>query len=120
MTPIYEDLLGFVMRGEQADQGGEPPEDLTSFMKNLKGRELLLGASPEMINAFNSWQADTVAAEKDGNALGAVEAYEALLRAIRRDLGHDDSGLPQWDLLRVFINDIDEHLPKEAPLKAVA
>lgn len=93
MAPMYEDLLGFVLRGGQSSEQGEPPEDLSAFMKDLKGRQLLLGAS---------------------------EAYEGLLRAIRRDLGHDDSDLAKWDLLRVFINDLDDHLPDDRPLKAVA
>jgi hypothetical protein len=120
MTPMYEDFLGFVMKGGQADPDGEPPEGLASFMKDMKGRQLLLGASGEMIRAFNAWQAETQAAQTGDNMLGAVEAYEKLLLAIRRDLGHDDSKLPRWDLLRVFINDLDDHLPEERPLKAVA
>jgi len=108
------------MKGGQTGPNGEPSEDLATFMKDLKGRQLLLGASSEMIRAFNSWQAETQAAEAGDNMLGAVEAYEKLLLAIRRDLGHDDSKLPRWDLLRVFVNDLDDHLPTERPLKAVA
>jgi hypothetical protein len=37
--------------------------------------------------------------------------YEALLRAIRRDLGHSDKGLKQGDLLKLFINDLDDEAP---------
>jgi hypothetical protein len=73
-----------------------------------------------MIRAFNPWQADTQEAEANGSTLGAVQAYEGLLLAIRKDLGHDDSDLPKWDLLRVFISDLDDHLPDDRPLKAVA
>ena len=121
MAPMYESLLGFVMKGGHNGPSGEPPEDLATFMKDLKGRQLLLGASSEMIQAFNRWQADTQAAEKSKDqVLGAVEAYEDLLRAIRKDLGHDDSKLPKWDLLRIFISDLDDHLPRDRPLKAVA
>jgi hypothetical protein len=120
MAPMYEDLLGFVLRGGQSSEQGEPPEDLAAFMKDLKGRQLLLGASSEMIRAFNAWQAETQEAEANGSPLGAIQAYEGLLRAIRKDLGHDDSDLAKWDLLRVFINDLDDHLPDDRPLKAVA
>ena len=117
MAPTYENLLGFVLRGGQSSEQGEPPED---FMKDLKGRQLLLGASSEIIRAFNAWQAETHEAEANGSPLGAIQAYEGLHRAIRKDLGHDDSDLARWDLLRVFINDLDDHLLDNRPLKAVA
>lgn len=30
---------------------------------------------------------------------------------MRRDLGHEDSGLPRGELLRVFMDDLDQFLP---------
>ena len=37
--------------------------------------------------------------------------WEKVVRAIRADLGHDDSKLLPGDLLRVFVFDIDRVLP---------
>lgn len=55
------------------------------------------------------WGKQTAKAQEDGDDLGAVLAWEVLLRAIRSDLGHDDSDLPPLELLRLFISDFDEH-----------
>ena len=69
----------------------------------------MLGASSEMVIAFNSWQRTTAELHEEGNDAGAVVAWELLLRAIRKDLGHQDSDLPAGELLRLFITDYDEH-----------
>jgi len=37
--------------------------------------------------------------------------FEAFMSAIRKDLGHKDDLLKKGDLLKIFINDIDKHLP---------
>ena len=37
-------------------------------------------------------------------------AFEDLLFAIRKDLGHSNAGLGRGDLLRGFVNDIDKYL----------
>ena len=41
-------------------------------------------------------------------------AYEDLLYAVRRDLGHGNRGLKRGDILALFVNDIEEHLKKNA------
>jgi hypothetical protein len=38
-------------------------------------------------------------------------AFEQMLFEIRRDLGHENNGLGAGDLLRLFINDVDDYLP---------
>jgi hypothetical protein len=42
--------------------------------------------------------------------LACFFAYEDLLLVTRADLGVSNDGLEQGDLLRIFINDLDEHL----------
>ena len=39
--------------------------------------------------------------------------WEKLLLAIRKELGHSNKGLQQWDVLKVFVNDIDDHIPRD-------
>jgi hypothetical protein len=102
-------LLGLV--AQLSDEAGEEPsEDLLNFMKDLKRRQLLLSAPSNMIQAFNKWELETGAAQARSDQVAAVFAWEEMLRAIRRDLGHDDPDLPRGELLRVFLNDLDEHL----------
>jgi hypothetical protein len=51
----------------------------------------------------------TKAAADAGDDKAAIAAWGFLLRAIRSDLGHNDSDLPPGELLRLFITDYDEH-----------
>jgi hypothetical protein len=108
MTPVYDDLVKMFL-GSLGSGGGIDAE-AEDFMKDLKGRQLLLGASTEMIQAFNDWQRSAVVAQEADDSMAAIYAYEDLLRAIRRDLGHNDAELRRGELLRVFITDIDDHV----------
>jgi hypothetical protein len=110
MSPVYYDLLGTVFKKiGGGKKGGSSDAKSEEFFRDLKARQLTLGASSEIVQAFNAWGKETVEAQQAGNDLGAVLAWEVLLRAIRRDLGHDDSDLPPLELLRLFISDFDEH-----------
>lgn len=110
MSPIYYELLGVVFKkfGKGNDGAGPDPET-EEFFRDLKARQLTLGASSEMVQAFNAWTRQAVEAQKEGNDIETVVAWEVLLRAIRKDLGHKDADLPLYELLRLFITDFDEH-----------
>ena len=110
MTPIYYELLGTIFQKIGSSEEQDDPDPGTeAFFRDLKARQLMLGASSEMVVAFNSWQQTTAELHEEGNDAGAVVAWELLLRAIRKDLGHQDSDLPAGELLRLFITDYDEH-----------
>jgi hypothetical protein len=51
-----------------------------------------------------------LAAEESEGSPEVMLAFERLLYSIRRDLGHANKGLGRGDLLRTFINDVDEFL----------
>ena len=111
MAPVYEELLDIMRRQmEQGSDGGKVAPELLAFMAELKGKQLLLGASSEMIQAFNRWSATA----DRGDSVGVLFAWEDLLYAIRKDLGHKDTALGRGDLLRLSITDIDDHLPAAA------
>jgi hypothetical protein len=110
MTPIYYELLGTIFKKIGEGEGVQGPDPETeAFFRDLKARQMMLGASSEMVAAFNAWQQTTAELHEQGNDQGAVLAWEVLLRAIRKDLGHQDSDLPAGELLRLFITDYDEH-----------
>lgn len=113
IRPIYYDLLLVMFRklgGGKSDMSDAEAEE---FFKDLKARQLTLGASSEIVQAFNGWARSTEEANKEKNDLRAVLAWEVLLRAIRRDLGHEDADLPPLELLRLFISDFDDHFSTE-------
>jgi hypothetical protein len=114
MTPVYDDLLKLVINS--MDKKNRSQAKTENFMRDLKGRQLLLGGSSAMIRAFNNWEATTSTAQKNDKPEGAIFAWEILLRAIRQDLGHDDSDLDRGELLRVFIDseELDQWLAKQS------
>ncbi len=110
MTPIYYELLGTIFQkiaSSDSEEGGDPQAE--AFFRDLKARQIMLGASSQMVIAFNKWQRRTAEVQEQGDDVGAVVAWEELLLAIRADLGHQDSALPRGELLRLFINDYDEY-----------
>ncbi len=109
MSPVYYDLLGVMFKKIGSGGASGPDSEAEEFFRDLKARQLTLGASSEMVQAFNGWARSTARAQEEGNDLGAVLAWEVLLRAIRKDIGHEDSDLPPLELLRLFITDFDEH-----------
>jgi hypothetical protein len=114
MSPVYDELLKVIWGKVSGMQAEEIDPEVEAFFRDLKARQLTLGASSAMVKAFNHWTEATRAAADAGDNQAAVAAWEFLLRAIRRDLGHKDSDLPPGELLRLFIIDYDEHFATSA------
>jgi hypothetical protein len=105
MAPIYEQLVDRLKDEEKMAATAENAE----FFKELTTK-LLVHGSPPVIKAWIGWrETGTPQSPED---LRLVLAWEGVLRTIRADLGHDDSSLAYGDLLRVYINDVDEALAK--------
>jgi hypothetical protein len=109
IRPIYYDLVRVVFRKLGGGKSDMYDEEAEEFFKDQNARQLTLGASSQMVQAFNEWARSTEKAQADKNDLGAVIAWEVLLRAMRADLGHEDADLPPLELLRLFITDFDKH-----------
>jgi hypothetical protein len=106
MAPIYEQLVRTFYDG--AADGDVNQDDLLTFFQDLAQSLLIWGSEP-VIMAFNRWRA-TIAELEEGSP-DALFAFEELLYAIRADLGNEAKKMGRGDLLRVFINDIDDFLP---------
>jgi len=111
MSPVYYDLLGVLWNKVARSDSDQIDPEAEEFFRDLKSRQLMLGASSEMVRSFNEWTELTKAAAAAGDNAAAMRAWEFLLRAIRSDLGHNDSTLPPYELLRLFISDFDENSP---------
>ena len=108
MAPIYEQLVRQLpqIAGDSIEQA-----DVEAFFGEL-AQSLQIWGSPPVVKAFNAWRSVTTEKAMEGEvALGVLLAYEDLLHATRADLGVSNDGLQRGDLLRVTINDLDEHLP---------
>jgi hypothetical protein len=107
MAPIYEQLVSqlHLIAGGSIEQS-----DVETFFGEL-AQSLQLWGAPPVIKAFNSWRSMTTEDAAEGEvALNMLFAYEDLLLVTRADLGVTNDELERGDLLRIFINDLDEHL----------
>jgi hypothetical protein len=103
MSPVYDDLLGVLWNKLAGSESDQIDPEVEAFFRDLKARQLMLGASSEMVQDFNRWTDLVKAAAATGDNDAIMAAWEFLLRAIRSDLGHDDSSLPPGELLRLFL-----------------
>jgi hypothetical protein len=83
----------------------EAPPDIEEFMARFNN-DLLLWGSPKVITAWIELMRQTEAGLTDTQAL---ILQRNLLRAIRKDLGQFDRKLDDRDLMRLLVNDIDDH-----------
>ena len=103
MAPIYERLIETFYAGASGKEATE--DEMQEFFEQLAQRLLIWGPTP-VVRAFTTWKDEVHVHE---GSLEALFHFERLIAAMRRDLGTKSSDLAPGDLLRVFINDLDEH-----------
>jgi hypothetical protein len=110
IAPTYSRLVE-VFYGAMGENAKVGEAEMLDFFHEWAQRVLLWGPEP-VIRAFAAWRASM---PDDGSdpGLEATFSFERVLYAIRDDLGNKRGGLGQGDLLRVFINDLDEYLALE-------
>jgi hypothetical protein len=102
MTPIYEELVSSLK-----DMENRTEEQNMRFFKDLQTKLLIYGPTP-VVKQWLAWQRTGI--PDDDTDPSALLTYEQVLFAVRADPGHDNSGLGAGDLLRLYVNDIDEML----------
>jgi len=113
--PVYEELIKFMFRILMGSKTGDPPAEteMVQFMSGFTQRIMVWG-SDEVLAAWVKWRRLLInEAAMKANPMQSMFLYEELIRAIRRDLGHRNSALAKGDILALFINDIDQYLPKK-------
>ncbi len=117
--PVYEEFIRVWFSGT-FDAGSLTPDDWTDFVKTFTPK-LVFWASDAVLRSYNDFRraAMDIDVDQPQSDPTALFAFEDLLFAIRRDLGHSNDGLERGDLLRLYINDVDDHLvlpnPSSAP-----
>jgi hypothetical protein len=107
IAPTYSRLVE-VFYGAMGENAKVGEEEMLDFFHEWAQRVLLWGPEP-VIRSFNDWRA-ALPAEGGEATYEATLGFERVLYAIRDDLGNPRGGLGEGDLLRVFINDLDEYL----------
>jgi uncharacterized protein YneF (UPF0154 family) len=111
--PIYEELLQFLFRTiNGAKIGNAPSEKETMEFIHSFNQKMMVWGADGVVSAWVRWLREISNTESMKKApFAALALYEDLIFAIRRDLGHKNKALKRGDLLRFFVNDIDQYLP---------
>lgn len=113
--PIYEEFINNVLiRVLLADKLGKKPLSQTDLVKVIADftRDILVWGSNDVLNAYQDFRklGNLGSNIADDDKFKLVYAMEDLILAMRKDLGHSNKGLNRGDILRLFVNDIDNYL----------
>lgn len=122
--PIYEEFMAFWFKAVVMPEPGQQTvaeSDVRAFMRDFTKRIITWGSddvlkeySEMMQSIYSSGQVNV--GENKGRGRDLMLAWERVLFAIRRDLGHKNTGLGSGTLLSLFIKDWSS-FEQKAPLK---
>lgn len=104
---LYQGFITFFLRVLGKDGVVKKPTDKEMQEFYVKSTPLLITfASSDVIKKWGKLRLSM--AESEGQQ--SLFELEALIKNIRRDLGHSSRGFQKGDILRLFVNDIDDYL----------
>jgi hypothetical protein len=117
-VPLYDELIRFWV--ETTNLADELTEDEMIERWREFQREslhtLVLWMSEPVLAAYNRLRVITLRNAELGTVegYGLMFAFEDLLLAVRKDLGHSNEGVKRGDLLRLWIEDVDDALAQDS------
>jgi len=114
--PVYENFLQLCFRCMAAVKDGEVSESKAPLDSEFRDfiQTMIVWASDDVMLAFSKWlQICRSPSDSETGALEKAVALEQLLLVIRKDLGHENKNLGQGDILRLIVNDLDQHAALE-------
>jgi hypothetical protein len=96
-VPIYDEFMGFWFRMLGAEQRGEDPpseQEIARFLYDFTQKVTLWGPDP-FIAQYNDFRRTSLSAgpEEDESSPAVMFAFEDLMFAMRKDLGHPNAVL---------------------------
>ncbi len=112
--PVYEDVLSLFFEVLLGGKNGrpKPSEDEMSARFADFTRRLTTWGSSDVIRSWIAFRSHPWTASEP---TAGFERMEAVLLAIRKDVGNEVASLKNHELMRLFINDLDEHYDKLKP-----
>ncbi|MDX8044763.1 hypothetical protein SH601_02085 [Gracilibacillus sp. S3-1-1] len=109
--PIYNRFLEFML-GVLASEGDVSTKEVQGFSKEFN-HNLLIWGSKDVVKKYGLWRTRLVRnanqpEETKEDPIEGLYEFEQLIIEIRKDLGHKDKNVERGDLLRVFLNDLDD------------
>ena len=99
---LFVKVFSSVKRNKQLSE-----KDMENFMIEFQ-KDVIFWGSDEFIRKFGKWRNNY---KKEDDIQGFLY-FEELLRAIRRDTGHKNSNFEEYELLKLFVNDLEESIQK--------
>lgn len=113
---IYDDFVNTwlerTLLAENLGRERMSDQELQEFFVNFT-QEALLWSSGDVVRKWGRYRTQSLPASTDG--ISSMFEFEKVLAAIRKDVGLANKRLKQGDLLRLFINDVDDHLKRSNP-----
>jgi hypothetical protein len=97
---IFEDIMGRAKRNNPLSD-----KAIATIYPKICN-DLIFWGSDEVVKQYQK----TFQSFRNPNLLEMMAELENLLLTIRKDTGHKNKGLEKYDLLKVFLNDLDETL----------
>jgi hypothetical protein len=110
--PVYEELIEGIFKMLRAIKKGEqsPENEIEDFMFSFAQQAIVWG-SDSVLEAFYNFRHGN----NPDDARQIAIYLEKLMLAVRKDLGHSNTGLSQGKLLGLFLNDFDEFMESPTP-----
>ena len=116
-TPVYEGItkvLFGVVFNSILKKPQIPEAELLEFFASTT-EKLTIWGSDDVLKAYSEFKTNAASDPQQ-----SIFRFEALLLAIRKDLGHRNKDIGKGSILRLFVNDLDEHMRKPAQQTAAA
>lgn len=117
-APVYKGFidfwLDFMMQGKLGKR--RPTDvDVQKFFVKFTG-DLMVWGSDDVVRKYiefrtRAQEPTSVSGSDSARNSDIMYLLEDFVFEVRADLGHDNAGLRRGDLLRLFVNDLDEHPP---------
>lgn len=115
-TEIYEQLIDLMFSQITAAKQGKKQLSEFDLIKAFARMmpKLIVWASPAVIQ---HWNLIKHLPDQPNEAIKTIAVWDKFFRLIREDLGHQDAALPEYELSKLFVNDLDDHIPSRSSSK---
>jgi hypothetical protein len=103
LSKLFEIFLG-------GNEKKQKPEELVPFLREVQ-RQLILWAGPETIKAYAEWHKELTTTPSQPHAKQMIKMIDFFL-ALRKDLGHSNSGIEQSHIARFMLKNSDFFMQK--------
>ncbi len=111
---FINDILAQARRDETPSQSDKRLKELVRRLFEIR-KEIWTYGSPDVVRAYSAFNQYSVNVQE--RSLGGIVLVVDLILTMRTDMGLSNKGLSRLDVLRMFINDVDDKY-REAVIEA--